>query len=185
MVSSCPALRLHGDRVLPGRHCFACCEAAHSQHEYASLPQFGPDPYLAFVRLNNLVNDRQAQTGATFKLRLEWLEYFLDQLRAHSRTGIGETELPIFAGSFQPYRQSPSLRMARTAFSQKFQKTCFSGLRRPEANASGAPIMSLDSYADLLCFEPVFEQCKRVFEQRNHIYLANVLSGRANRQGNR
>jgi hypothetical protein len=34
-------------------------------------------------------------------LRLEWLEYLLDELLAHSRTGVSEVDLPIFPDRLQ------------------------------------------------------------------------------------
>ena len=47
--------------------------------------------------LHDLVHDGQTESGSAFELRLEWLEYFLDDLRAHAGTGIGEADLPVFA----------------------------------------------------------------------------------------
>src|SRR5580693_5495090 len=50
-------------------------EATQTQHKDASLPQLGTGPNLAFVGLDNLVHDGQAQAGPTFELRLERLEH--------------------------------------------------------------------------------------------------------------
>src|SRR5215469_12756952 len=47
---------------------------AQSKHKSAALPQLRPYPNLAFVRLHNLIHDREAQTGSTLELRLKRLK---------------------------------------------------------------------------------------------------------------
>src|ERR1700674_4827523 len=53
-------------------------EATQPKHEHAALAQIGARPNLTFVGLDDLVDNSQTQTGATFELRLERLEHFLD-----------------------------------------------------------------------------------------------------------
>src|SRR5580698_555836 len=72
-------------------------EAAKPQNKRRSLPFLGPRPYLAFVSLHDLVDDGEAKAGAALKVRLERLEDFFHLLRAHSGTGIGESDLPVVA----------------------------------------------------------------------------------------
>src|ERR1700684_2608633 len=75
-------------------------EAVQSQHERGSLPPLGPCPHLAAVRLHNLVDNRQPQAGTALEIGLEGLKDFLDLLRAHARSGVGESNLPIFSQGF-------------------------------------------------------------------------------------
>src|SRR5207302_6358606 len=54
------------------------------QHKRSSLPRFGTRPYLALMRLHDLVNDRESQSRPAFEIRLERLEYLFGLLRAHA-----------------------------------------------------------------------------------------------------
>src|ERR1700722_3743801 len=89
-----PALQRRGNRI---GQSLTHREAAQSQHKHAALSQLGAGENLAFVGLHNFVPDRQSQPGAAGKLRLEWLEYFFDELLAHPRPSVGEIELPVFS----------------------------------------------------------------------------------------
>src|SRR5215469_15061531 len=55
-------------------------QAAQPQDEGGALARFRSRPHFSFVRLHDLINDGQAQSGAAFKVRLERLEDFLDLL---------------------------------------------------------------------------------------------------------
>src|SRR5689334_9366538 len=68
---------------------------AQAQHKCTTLPGLGPCPYLAFMRLNNLVNNRKTQTSASLKLGLERLEYLFDHLGTHAGAGVRKRELPL------------------------------------------------------------------------------------------
>src|SRR5208283_5814247 len=50
--------------------------APQTKHEAGALAGFRTRPHLAFVRLDDLVHDGQAETGSTFKVRLEGFEDF-------------------------------------------------------------------------------------------------------------
>src|SRR5271168_3035513 len=63
---------------------FRSGKTAQPQNKFTSLPGLRTGPDLAFVRLHNLIYDRQAQARATFKLRLERLKDLLDQLRRNA-----------------------------------------------------------------------------------------------------
>ena len=65
------------------------------QNKFAALPEFGASPHFAFVRLHNLIDDGQTQSGAALEFGLEWLEDFLYQLRPHSGSGVRKDDLPI------------------------------------------------------------------------------------------
>src|SRR5215470_8079419 len=71
--------------------------APQAQHERCALAQLRARPYLAFMRLHNLVNDGQAQPGATVKARLERLKDLFRLLSGHSDARIGEVDLPVVA----------------------------------------------------------------------------------------
>src|SRR3984957_3867446 len=75
-------------------------EAVQSQNEGSSLRRSGPCPNLAAVRLHNLIDNRQPEAGAALEVRLKGLKDFLDLLRAHARSRVGESDLPIFSQGF-------------------------------------------------------------------------------------
>src|SRR5436309_13546788 len=76
---------------------FQGTHATQTENKHATLPHLGSGPNFAFVRLHNLIHDGQAQTGATFKVRLERLKYLFHNLRGHAGASVGEFKLPIFA----------------------------------------------------------------------------------------
>src|SRR5258707_1258569 len=53
-------------------------------YEAGTLAHFRTRPDFAFMRLHNLVDDRQAESGTLFEIRLEGLEDFFSLLRAKS-----------------------------------------------------------------------------------------------------
>jgi len=66
----------------PCRQTLHCSQPAQPQDEDTALSDFGARPNLAFMGLHDLIHDGQAQTGASFKLRLKGSEDFLHQLPA-------------------------------------------------------------------------------------------------------
>src|ERR1700690_2027296 len=84
---------LDGARVL--LRAFALLHAPQAQHKTRPLADLRPSPHLALMRLHDLINDRQAETGTAFKIRLERLEYLFRMLRLNAWTGIGEIHLPV------------------------------------------------------------------------------------------
>src|SRR5450755_1501278 len=55
---------------------FHFLQAPQAQHEAGTLADLGSRPYLALMRLDDLINNSQAEAGSTFKVRLEGLEDF-------------------------------------------------------------------------------------------------------------
>src|SRR3974390_2666731 len=79
-----------------------------SQDEGSSLPLLGASPDFAVVRLHDLVDDGEAESGATLKVGLKGLEDFFDLLRSHAGTGVGESDLPVFAERFKGHGECAS-----------------------------------------------------------------------------
>ena len=52
------------------------------------------------MRLHDLVDDRQPESGAAFEVRLERLKDFFDLLRRHAGSGIDKRDLPVVAQRF-------------------------------------------------------------------------------------
>ena len=52
------------------------------------------------MRLHDLVDDGQPESGAAFKVRLEGLKNLFNLLRRHSGSGIGKADLPVIAQGF-------------------------------------------------------------------------------------
>jgi hypothetical protein len=61
------------------------------------------------MRLHDLVNDGQSQPGAALEIRLKGLEDFLDLLRRHAGSGVGERDLPVVAQRIHFGRQRSAI----------------------------------------------------------------------------
>src|SRR5271157_3395640 len=72
-------------------------QTAQTDHEAGALTDFGTRPHLALMRLDDLVHDGKAQSGAAFEVRLEGLEDFFRLLRLDAGAGIGKAHLPVRA----------------------------------------------------------------------------------------
>src|SRR5438309_2692551 len=57
------------------------------------------------MRLNNLIDDREPEAGAPFKVRLERLEDFFRLLWIDAFTCIGETDFPVSTAFGERYGQ--------------------------------------------------------------------------------
>src|ERR1700733_5291398 len=84
---------------MSNRVCVACIFASgqltEPQNKFTSFAQLGAGPDLAFVSLDNLINDGQSEPSAAFKFGLERLEDLFYELRPHARTCVGEIDLPV------------------------------------------------------------------------------------------
>src|SRR5581483_11268000 len=87
--------RDHGVAGLFFRASLSGVHAMQSQYHRCSLSRLRTCPHLAFVRLHNLVHNREPQPGTTFEVGLKRLEDLLKLLWSHPRTRIGECDLPF------------------------------------------------------------------------------------------
>src|SRR5437588_2543175 len=90
------------------RHSALRVKAPQSQHKRRSLSLLGASPDSTFVRLHDLVDDRQSQPGASFKVRLEGFKNLLRLLRTHAGPGVREAHLPVVPQRFERDGQSAS-----------------------------------------------------------------------------
>jgi hypothetical protein len=72
-------------------------DAPQANYKACALSQLRACPYLALMGLNYLINDRQTETGAPFKIRLKGLKDFFCLLRVNPRAGVGKAHLPLLA----------------------------------------------------------------------------------------
>src|SRR5260370_21386128 len=86
-----------------------CIEPPQPENESGSLPRLGAGPDLAFMRLHDLVDHRQAETGAAFKARLEGVENLFRLLQRHSCASVRKTDLPVVSQSFDAHLQSAAI----------------------------------------------------------------------------
>src|SRR5580693_3129795 len=77
-----------------------CVQSPQPKNESGAMSWLGTGPDFAFMRLHDLVDDCQAEAGATFETRLEGLENLFGLLRGHSGSGVGEADLPIVSQVF-------------------------------------------------------------------------------------
>src|SRR5579864_125476 len=94
-----------GRRDLLGRYCAFGVETAQSQHKRAALSGLRSGKDLSVMSLHDLVNNREPESGAAFKVRLEGLENLFHLLRRHAGACVGERDLPVVAERFQPNRE--------------------------------------------------------------------------------
>src|ERR1700680_2185504 len=90
-------------------------KAVQSQNERSSLPRLGSRPNLAAMRLHNLIDNGQPEPGAALEIRLKGLEDFFNLLRAHPRSGVRESDLPVFSQGFDSHRKHASALCALDA----------------------------------------------------------------------
>ncbi len=100
------------------------------------LPRFGTDPHLAFVRLHDLVNDRQSQSRAAVEARLEGLEDLFHFRPAHPAAGVGEADHPAQFPAPQRHRQRPAVRAWRAPRCRKCSRTPASSGPRPTGDSA-------------------------------------------------
>ena len=145
---------------------------AQAQHKCGSLPWLGARPYLALMRLHDLVHDRQSQPGSAFEVRLERFEDLFRLLRASCPLRYRQTRPASRRPQPRPLTVSvPPSFMARTAFSQRFQNTCFNLSPSARAHACFTGKRALDRDAGILCLHAVIHQRQSVFHQLNEIDL--------------
>src|SRR5258705_12940447 len=75
--------------------------APQTHHETRAFAYFRARPDFALMRLHDLIDDRQAQSSAAFKIRLERFEDFFRLLGTDAGTGIREADLPVRAAFHQ------------------------------------------------------------------------------------
>src|ERR1700756_2801892 len=96
-------------RYAASRGEFRGAPATQPENKYAALPHLGSSPNLAFVCLHDLIHNGQAQTGATFKIRLEGLKYLFHNLGRHAAASVGKINLPIFARRLHRDREGSTI----------------------------------------------------------------------------
>src|SRR5580704_17771413 len=69
--------------------------APQPEHKARALAHLRPCPHFPFMRLHDLVDDRQPQTRAAFKIRLERLKDFFRLLRLNAGPGIRKIHFPV------------------------------------------------------------------------------------------
>src|SRR5206468_5348513 len=84
-------------------------DLSDAKHERATLARLRTHPHFTFMRLHNLVNDGQTESGSTFELRLKRLEDLFRHLRAHTGTSVGKTEFPVRSQVFNSNRECAAL----------------------------------------------------------------------------
>src|SRR5580700_5797231 len=99
----------HGTaRIL--RSCLSCLHSASFNarklnYELRAFVSFAKHRDASTVGLNNLVDDGESETSATFEIRLQRLEDFGALLRLHADAGISEPDAQPVGGVFQADRE--------------------------------------------------------------------------------
>src|SRR6266404_3716276 len=156
------------------RHVLDRCPA-ETNHECTSLPRLGPDPHLSLMRMNNLVHNGQAQSGPTFKLRLERFESFFRHLRTHTQPGVSEAELPVAPIFLNDHGQCAALLHGAHCIFTNIPEDLLHPVSVSQDPSLGGGVAPFDSDTRVLCLEAVLQQCKRVFQRANQIYVLEAV----------
>jgi len=110
--------------------------------------------------MDDLVHDGQTRPVPPSKFDWKGSKIFSVCLRVYARTGVGKAHLPVQAALARATVSVPPLvvvcvRIARTAFSQKFQNTCLS--LSPSASTQASDFGKLRS-----SLMPAFSAVRRV-----------------------
>src|SRR5208282_2953328 len=147
--------------------------APQPHHEAGAGADFRARPHFALVRLHDLVHDGQAEAGATFKVRLERLEYFFRLLGIDAGPGIGKAHLPVRAALGQGHGQRSTfvrrLYCAHRVF-RKVPEYLLELVAIGQHPGFGFRKVARERDARILGGEAVFQQSERVFEQGNEIH---------------
>src|SRR5258706_9614479 len=150
-------------------------EPPQPQDESGSLPWLGSSPHLAFMRLHDLVDDRQAEARAAFKARLEGLENLLRLLRSHSSSSIRKTNLPVVSQAFDAYLQSAAVPHGADRVLGDVPENLFNSVAIPDYPRLGNGKPALDSDARIFDGHAVAHEGKRVFQQNHQVGLIEVI----------
>ena len=107
--------------------------------EFRALSFFDVHTNAAAVRLNDLIDDREAQARALRETRIETARRCAWLRRIDARLPYRGWKRAAIRIRLQATERTPPSGMARTALLSKFQKTCFMRSRSTRARAAGVP----------------------------------------------
>src|SRR3984957_10959382 len=179
----CSLMSEHGGRSLKGsmrgrrprQNSFLRIQTPQPQDESRALPRFRARPDLAFVGLHNLINNGQPQASAAFKIRLEGLEDFFRLLRTHSRTGVGESHLPVVAERLDADRELPAAAHGANRVFTKIPEDLFDLVAVSDGKSFGHREPALDGDPGFFRGHAVVHQRKGVFDQLDQIRSDEVV----------
>src|SRR6266481_722605 len=162
-----------------GKHFLSCArrgrrpssdtQAPEPQHKGGALSQAGARPNLAFVRLHDLVHNRQTQTGSTIKSGLEGLENFLRLLRAHAVSGVGKINLPVVSARLERDGERATVFHRTHGVLTEIPENLLELVAVGERQGCAHLEVALDMDAGLFGHHPILEQGKRIFEQGHEV----------------
>ena len=106
---------------------------------------------------------------------MKGLENFLYELAAHAWTGVGKIDLPIFAHLFQRDSEDSPGRHGADCIFAEIPEYLFDLVSISHAEGVRNAVEALDTNASVLRDQPVLQQGKGVFEQRQEIYVGELI----------
>jgi hypothetical protein len=139
-------------------------QTPQSQDETRSLSDCRTRPHFALVRLHDLIDNREAEAGSSFKIRLKGLKKFFCLLRIEAWTGVGETHLPVGAtfGHSDCENSSIFLHGAHSVFAE-VPEDLFEFVSIGQDPCFGLRKTADESHAGILGGKAMFEQSQCVF----------------------
>src|SRR5216684_3065947 len=154
----------------------ALLQPPQPHHEAGAFAGFRTRPHLAFMRLDDLVHDSEAEAGSAFKVRLEGLEDFFGLLRVDAGTGVGKAHLPVRAALGQGHGQASAFFLHRThrVFAE-VPEHLFELVAVGQHPGFGLWKAAFEFDARVLGSEAVFEQSESVLQQRDQIHALEAI----------
>ena len=144
--------------------------ARHLHDEFRSGAPFRIHADAPAVRLQNLINDRQAQSRAAHKTGLQRLEYPGRLRGVDPDAGVADRMRTQVSSASRLTESTPPSGMARSALLQRFQKTCLSASR--SARARRLRTLKSRSMRNLPCAVASRSSSnKRFFNQWHHVHV--------------
>src|ERR1700682_1077120 len=151
-------------------------QASQPQDESGSMPRLGACPDFALVRLYDLIDNCQPQSGSTFEIRLERFENLFYLLRSHARSGIGKTDLPVVTMAFDGNSDdSPAVHSTNRVFA-KIPEHLFDLVAIGNDHCVGDSKPAFDPDSGFFRRHAVIHKGESVFDELHQVNLVEAVS---------
>src|SRR6266446_6745770 len=146
-----------------------CSEIQTPQPKYkgCAFAQPRTRPHFTFMRLRNLIHDRQSESGSSIEPRLERLENLFGLLRAHAVAGISEVNLPVISGGLHRNRQHATVLHGAHCVLAKVPENLLDPVAVSQHKGVLDVEIAFNANAGVLRHQTVIKQRQRVFQQRH------------------
>src|ERR1700690_297152 len=147
-------------------------------YKAGSLAELRARPHLALMRLHDLVDDGEAESGSALENRLERVKDFFRLLPIDTCAGVGEAHFPVAAALGQSHGQAAifvRLFYGADGVFAEVPKHLFEPVAVGQYPGFGFREVALQLDARILGGEAVLEQSESVFQQGDQIYPLEAI----------